>query len=84
MDEAKKLVVAWWLKKVFLPFIGKRFPDFFTALMNNFSFPRHGETILFLRYVHGLSWKEIGPKVCLEDRQVFSVHQKCIEKIIST
>ena len=82
MDEVKKEVISWWLRKVLLPFIGRRFPDFFRALLHEVSLPKHGQEILELRYVLDVPWKLIPERVGLEDRQVFSVHKKCIEKLI--
>ena len=83
MDAVKEEVLSWWLRKVLLPFLGKRFPEFLATLLGYLELPRHGKEIILLRYVSGKDWKEIGPIVGLEDRQVFSVHKKCIEKLIS-
>lgn len=83
MDAVKEEILAWWLRKVLLPFLGKRFPGFLATLLDWLELPKHGKDIVLLRYAQDLGWKEIGPIVGLEDRQVFSVHKKCIEKLIS-
>lgn len=83
VDAVRSEVLSWWLKKVLLPFLGKRFPAFLATLLDYLELPRHGKEIILLRYSLGKDWKEIGPMVGLEDRQVFSVHKKCIEKLIS-
>lgn len=82
VEAVRVEIISWWLKKVLLPFLGRRFPDFLTLVLEGLGLPKNGKRILLLRYVTGLGFKEIGPRVGLEDRQVFSVHKKCIEKLI--
>ena len=53
MDAVKEEILSWWLKKVLLPFLGKRFPAFLDTLLGYLPLPRHGKEIILLRYVSG-------------------------------
>lgn len=78
MDEAKRAIVEWWLRKVLLPFLGARFPDFLDSVFCTLFYKSRDIELLRLRYIRQRGWKEISASLGLELRQTMELHKKCI------
>ena len=82
LHHAKVKIISLWLH-IWLKRIAKRYPDFFTRMINDIVDSDKGCQIMFLRYIHRLKFKEIPEIVHLEERQVYKIHQQIIHKLIN-
>ena len=78
MDEAKRAIVEWWLRKVLLPFLGIHFPEFLDEVFKTLFHNERDLKLLRLRYIVRLGWKQISGELGVELRQTMELHKKCI------
>ena len=81
MDEVKRAAVEWWLRKVLLPFLGRKFPDFLMAVCQDLGFDMRDQKLIRLRYCQQKGWKEIASVLCVEERQIHNLHKNCIYRL---
>ena len=82
MRSVKAKIIALWLH-IWLKRIAKRYPEFFTQMINNIVDSDKGKLIMHARYVQRLKFKQIPDLVHLELRQVYKIHQEIIKHIIN-
>lgn len=82
LKSLKDKLVAWWLRRIFLKWLARRHEDFFLQLLHDLALDKKSFEIMKARYVLDKSFKEIPPLVHVEDRQMYKLHQKVIEKLV--
>lgn len=82
MQHVKAKIIALWLH-IWLKRIAKRYPDFFTQILNDVVDSDKGRLIMHARYMQRLKFKQIPDIVHLELRQVYKIHQEIINHIIN-
>ena len=82
MHCVKAKIIALWLH-IWLKRIAKRYPDFFTQIIDDIVDSDKGKKIMHARYVQRLKFKQIPDIVHLELRQVYKIHQEIIKHIIN-
>lgn len=82
MRSVKAKIIALWLH-IWLKRIAKRYPDFFTQMIDDIVDSDKGKLIMHARYVQRLKFKQIPDLVHLELRQVYKIHQEIIKHIIN-
>lgn len=82
MRSVKAKIIALWLH-IWLKRIAKRYPDFFTQMIDDIVDSDKGKLIMHARYVQRLKFKQIPDIVHLELRQVYKIHQEIIKHIIN-
>ena len=82
MRSVKAKIIALWLH-IWLKRIAKRYPEFFTQMINDIVDSDKGKLIMHARYIKRLKFKQIPDLVHLELRQVYKIHQEIIKHIIN-
>ncbi len=82
VQHVKAKIIALWLH-IWLKRIAKRYPDFFSRMIDDVVDSDKGRQIMYLRYIHRLKFKEIPEIVNLEERQIYKIHQQIINHIIN-
>lgn len=62
--------------------MAKHYPDYFQKLILDIA-DKRSYKIMKLRYKDELKFKQIPELVYLEERQVYKIHQKVIDKLIT-
>ena len=75
-------IVSVWLH-LFLKRMAKKFPKFFVEFVSEYCETDKEKEIMRLRYVYKLKFKQIPDYVFVEERQVYKLHQRVIDNIIS-
>lgn len=81
--KIKRNIIAFWLTHCYLPRIAQKYPDIFIKEIKSAGVGEKAVKVMKARYIDELSFKEIPEIVFVEERQVFKLHQKVIDKIIS-
>lgn len=82
MRCVKNKIIALWLH-IWLKRIAKRYPEFFTQMIDDIVDSDKGKLIMYARYIKRLKFKQIPDLVHLELRQVYKIHQEIINHIIN-
>ena len=82
MRCVKNKIIALWLH-IWLKRIAKRYPEFFTQMIDDIVDSDKGKLIMHARYIQRLKFKQIPDLVHLELRQVYKIHQEIIKHIIN-
>lgn len=77
-DKVISLWLHFWLKR-----IAKKYPEFFMQMMDDVCDDEKSKEIMRLRYIYKLKFKAIPPYVNTEERNVYTKHQKIIDKLIN-
>lgn len=81
VELVKDKIVSLWLH-LWLKRIAKKYPDFFLQMLDDLCLDKKAVKIMKARYIDRLTFKEIPDIVFLEERQVYRIHQKVINKFI--
>lgn len=82
LESVKNKAISFWLRRIFLKWIAKRHEEFFLQLLKDLVLDKKSSEIMKARYIDGKSFKEIPPLVKVEDRQVYKLHQKVIDRLV--
>lgn len=83
--EIKYKIVWFWLTRIFLRRIGKRYPDFFKKYIYDITDNATARKIMLLRYSGEtpIKFEAIAIVLNIDVRNVFSYHKKVLDSIIS-
>lgn len=81
VELVKDKIISLWLH-LWLKRIAKKYPDFFLQMLEDLYLDKKAVKIMKARYIDRLTFKEIPDIVFLEERQVYRIHQKVINKLI--
>jgi hypothetical protein len=80
--EVKNKIISLWLH-FWLKRIAKRYPDFFSMMLEDLDLSEKEKQIMHWRYVKRKKFKELPQIVFVEERQVYRLHNKVIKTIIN-
>lgn len=80
--KLRRDIIAFWLTHCYLPRIAQKYPDIFIKEIKCSGLGEKALKVMKARYIDELPFKSIPEIVFVEERQVFNLHQKVINKII--
>ena len=91
MENVKRKIISFWLRRFFLRRIAKRYPDFFKKLVCDTTDSRLERKVVLFRYygdeedaeVVPLKFPAIAIKLNTVERNVHVYHQRFIDRLIS-
>ena len=91
MENVKHKIISFWLSHFFLRRIAKRYPDFFKKWICDITDNRLERKVVIFRYygddkdeeVLPLKFSAIAIKLHTVERNVYIIHQKFINRLIS-
>lgn len=81
VERVKAKIIALWLH-IWLKRIARKYPDFFVKMLNDLDLSDKCIKIMKLRYIEKKKFKEIPELVHTEERNVYTLHKRVIDKII--
>lgn len=83
--EIKYKIIWFWLTRIFLRRIGKRYPEFFKNYIYDITDNRTARNIMLLRYSgeSPMKFEAIAITLKIDVRNVFAYHKKTLDAIIS-
>jgi hypothetical protein len=78
----KDNVIRFWLTHYYLRKIGKRFPDFFTQLIDEVTDSYNEKRVMKERYINGKKFEIISFDLNMDIRYIYRLHKQVIEKLI--
>ena len=82
LELVKAKIVAFWLRRIFLKWLARRHEHFFRELLCDLALDKKSEEIMIQRYIFEKSFKEIPPLIGVDDRQMYNLHQKVIDRLV--
>lgn len=84
MENAKRKIIYFWLTRVFLRRIGKRYPEFFKQWVYESTDNRIERQILLLRYtgIEQMKFEAIAIKMNMDLSNLFKYHKKAVESMV--
>lgn len=82
LKSLRDKLIAEWLRRIFLKWLARRHEEFFIQLLKDLALDKKSFEIMKARYILGKTFKEIPPLVRVEDRQMYKLHQKVIDKLV--
>lgn len=76
-------VIRFWLTHHYLRKIGKRFPAYFSDLINEVTDNRNEFKVMKKRYIDNLKFEAIAIDMNVDVRYVFRLHRQVIDKLVN-
>lgn len=80
--KIKSEIIRYWLTHYYLRKIGKRFPDFFTQLIDEVTDSYNEKRVMKERYINGKKFEIISFDLNMDIRYIYRLHKQVIEKLI--
>lgn len=85
MQDVKNKIIYFWLTRVFLRYIGKRYPDFFKNWVYDSTDNRIERKIMLLRYTgkEQMKFEAIAIELKIDTSNMFKYHKRAVSSMVS-